>query len=138
MMPAGVYYIGDLCFVFSNEEWEELRSLVFKDGQFVEGEYELSDGRKFAIYATKYGNGVCKDQYGETYCIESGTIGCIWLNAIKSRKLFDFKSLGVIVDFVEEFKTLGCNDRKMWNGNILFGGLCIKTERDRWFDADVE
>jgi hypothetical protein len=134
MLPAGIYYIGDLCFVLSDEEWNELISLTIKGENIIEGEHSFSDGRKFAIHPTKFGDGVYTDQYGESYCVESGSLGCILLSDIKHRKLFDFKSLGVIVEITGDFETLGRSDRKKWNGNILFGGVCINTNPNGWID----
>ena len=32
-MPAGKYYIGDLCYVMSDKEWEEFCSLTIKDNK---------------------------------------------------------------------------------------------------------
>ena len=38
-MPAGRYYIGDLCYVMSDEEWDEFCSLTIKDNKCFDGEF---------------------------------------------------------------------------------------------------
>ena len=53
-MPAGRYYIGDLCYVM-HPEWQECCELFFPPGapgRGVEGEFTLKDGRRFASYGT--------------------------------------------------------------------------------------
>jgi hypothetical protein len=58
MMPAGEYYIGDLCYTLS-AEWNECCELFFPGGsnQSKEGEFTLKDGRRFVSYDTMYGDG---------------------------------------------------------------------------------
>ena len=55
-MPAGQYYIGDLCYVM-HDEWDEVCHLLFgssQTGRIKEGEFVLKDGRRFACYSTAY------------------------------------------------------------------------------------
>ena len=77
MMPAGEYYIGDLCYVMTSEEWLEVCDLTIQDSRLIEGEFQLKDGRKFAMYSTAYGDGTYYDHYGFSYSVDSGSIGCI-------------------------------------------------------------
>lgn len=79
MMPAGRYYIGDLCYYFQDDEWTEVCELTIKDNECIEGEFEMRDGRRFAMYGTAFGDGTYKDQIGRSYCVDSGTIGCVML-----------------------------------------------------------
>ena len=45
MMPAGKYYIGDLCYVMTDDEWREICAIIIKGNQCLDGEFELPDGR---------------------------------------------------------------------------------------------
>lgn len=78
-MPAGKYYVGDLCYVM-HPEWSEACDLFFEgrdDHGCNQGEFTLADGRKFACYNTAYGDGTYKDQLGNLYPVDAGIIGCI-------------------------------------------------------------
>jgi len=86
MMPAGEYYIGDLCYVMTSEEWLEVCDLTIQDSRLIEGEFQLKDGRKFAMYSTAYGDGTYYDHYGFSYSVDSGSIGCIRMEDIKDNK----------------------------------------------------
>ena len=79
MMPAGRYYVGDLCYVM-HPQWNEVCDLLFAgrdDHGCNEGEFTLANGVKFAIYNTAYGDGEYPDQKGNTYPVDAGCIGCI-------------------------------------------------------------
>ena len=60
-MPAGKYYIGDLCYVMSDAEWEEFCSITIDGHNVIDGEFQLKDGRRFATYGTAFGDGVYSD-----------------------------------------------------------------------------
>ena len=64
MMKAGKYYVGDLCYVMSDAEWEQFCKITIQGNKVIDGEFEMPDGRKFATYSTAYGDGVYYDQYG--------------------------------------------------------------------------
>jgi hypothetical protein len=116
-MPAGTYYIGDLCYVI--EEWHELCDIIIdgnnvKDGEFVMGE------RRFANYGTAYGDGSYKSNIGTTHPVDSGRIGCIKISDI-TKHVIHYDTLGAIVDFKDDFET-GVDE-----GIIIFGHVEIDT-----------
>ena len=115
MMPAGKYYVGDICYVL-HEVWDEVCDLIGNDGEFT-----LKDGRRFACYGTVYGDGCYRDQYGSEYGVDAGVIGCIKLEDIDMADLSNFTTGGQIRNFATEFKT-GSD-----NGNIFFGEVLIPT-----------
>lgn len=107
-MPAGLYYIGDLCYVM-NDEWDDVCSLLFAgrdDGGCNEGEFVLADGRRFAIYNTVYGDGSYRDADGNSYSVDSGSIGCIRIEDIRLTDKNDIGS-GVAITFTDPFETSG-------------------------------
>lgn len=79
LMEPGRYYIGDLCYVLRDEKWEEVCNLMFpdEDREGKHGIFTLKDGTKFAIFPTMYGDGQYYDREGNTYGVDSGTIGCV-------------------------------------------------------------
>ena len=124
MFPAGKYYVGDLCYVM-HDEWDEVCGLFFKgrdDHGCNQGVFELKDGRKFASFNTKYGDGAYFDQYGEEYGVDAGLIGCILVSDIKANKYDNLLDLGAILEFDEDFET-GEHE-----GKIQFGYIVIDTD----------
>ena len=115
MMPAGKYWLGDLCYVL-HAEWDEFCNITIDDTRCVSGEFELKDGRKFASYNTMYGDG-CYDGLG----VDAGLIGCILVSDIDTDNDSNQISLGRIVEFKEPFVT-GSED-----GVIRFGNVYIDT-----------
>jgi hypothetical protein len=129
-MPAGKYYIGDLCYVMDTEEWRELCNIIIKEPRILDGEFELPDGRKFAIYGTAHGDGEYYDQYGHTYSVDAGSIGCILMSDIRANKYDNLLDLGAVQEFAEPFET------GSQGGQLQFGHVLIKT--DPAYDEDEE
>ena len=122
MMPAGKYYVGDLCYVMDSDEWRQVCSIIIKDNQCLDGEFELSDGRRFAIYSTAYGDGGYYDQYGHTYSVDAGSIGCVLMSDIRANKYDNLLDLGAILEFAEPFET------GSQGGQLKFGHVIIDTD----------
>lgn len=134
MLPAGKYYVGDLCYVM-HKEWDEVCSLFFKgrdDHGCNEGEFNLKDGRRFASYNTKYGDGGYYDQFGDEYSVDAGLIGCIALNDIDLKDDDNYLDGGQIIEFKSDFTVSGSQglSRRDWDGVIRIGHIVIKTDDD--------
>lgn len=121
MMEAGKYFVGDLCYVFDDEDWEEVCELIIKGKDCLEGEFNLPDGRRFAMFNTSYGDGEYKDQDGHKYGVDAGCIGCTLINNVTSSMDQDMNDLGRIVEFTEKFEV--SNDQ----GLITIGHIRIET-----------
>jgi len=127
-MPAGKYYIGDLCYVMTDDEWKEICSITISGQKVIDGEFQLSDGRRFAAYSTAFGDGVYHDQYGHSYSVDAGLIGCIKLEDIKYVDNYDqFLDIGAIMEFDNSFATSGGRGDEGWEGLIQFGHVMIET-----------
>ncbi len=127
-MPKGKYYIGDLCYVMADDEWLDICDITIQGTRVLEGEFQLKDGRRFAMYSTAYGDGVYYDEYGHSYSVDSGSIGCILLDDIKYVDNFDqFLDVGAILEFDENFVTVGGRGESDWEGMIQFGHVVIET-----------
>ena len=127
MMQAGEYYVGDLCYVMTDEEWTQFCNITIQGNNVNDGEFELPDGRRFATYCTKHGDGRYKDQYGNGYSVDAGLIGCIKLADIKADKYNDISQLGTIRKFEYDFTTSGGRGDRQWDGVICIGGVKIDT-----------
>lgn len=120
-LPAGTYWIGDLCYIL-DDLWDEICNMYSKHesetGTFG-GEFTLSDGRRFAMYGTRFGDGTYNDQSGHDYGVDSGTLGCFPVSADDP-----VNSLGRLVNFRNDFDT-GYTDRDC--SVIKFGHIQIDT-----------
>ena len=128
-MKAGKYYVGDLCYVLG-DRWDEVCNLIIIDHQCLDGEFELSDGTRFAIYGTAYGDGVYGDQFGNTYPVDSGSIGCVLVSSISPGEL-DI-TLGNTYDFDYDFETTSTD------GVIIIGEIEIDTQGHEEDDDEDE
>lgn len=123
-MNKGKYYVGDLCYVMHGE-WDDVCKLLFAgrdDHGCNQGEFNLPDGRRFAIYSTKYGDGNYFDQNGRSYDVDAGSIGCILLSDIDLTHPENFLAGGQTVTFNQDFYT-GEQD-----GKIMFHDISIETD----------
>jgi hypothetical protein len=100
MFPAGKYWVGDLCYVMHNE-WDEVCKLTIKDNECLEGVFTLANGTRFAMFKTAWGDGCYEDQTGREYAVDSGSIGCVAVDAITEEEIRE--DLGNIIEFTEPF-----------------------------------
>jgi hypothetical protein len=142
MMPAGRYYVGDLCYVMTQPEWEQFCAITIQGNRCIDGEFTLPDGRKFATYGTAWGDGCYRDQFNNEYSVDAGLIGCIRVEDIKAEKYDNIEELGAIHEFPADFTTRGGRGDSEWDGNIMFGRITIETDSDGWdeeeYDCDDE
>ena len=124
-MPAGRYYIGDLCYVM-HPEWDEVCALFFptnQSGHGVEGEFTLKDGRRYASFGTAFGDGEYYNNMGTSHCVDSGSIGCIRIEDICDDEYNNLETLGAIVEFDQSFEV-----EKVGRGLLKFGHVEIETD----------
>jgi hypothetical protein len=128
-MPAGKYYIGDLCYVMNDDEWSECVDLFFPPNEQgfpggAEGEFTLKDGRRFASFGTAYGDGTYRSSINTFHSVDSGSIGCIRVEDIRANKYEDIETLGAIVEFDQPFEVSADQ------GLLIFGNVEIETADD--------
>lgn len=137
-MPAGKYYVGDLCYVM-HPEWDEACDLFFAgrdDHGCNDGEFTLKDGRRFASFGTLWGDGTYNDQLGHSYSVDAGLIGCIKVEDIRDETYANLLDLGAIVEFKEPFEVSGGKRSEGWDGVIKIGFLEIATGYDEEEEYD--
>ena len=137
-MPAGRYYIGDLCYVM-HPEWQECCELFFPPGapgRGVEGEFTLKDGRRFASFGTAYGDGTYRSNVNTMHDVDSGSIGCIRVEDIRDTEYTKefLQGLGAFVEFTEPFEVSADQ------GLLMFGHVQIETgdEEEEEYDCFEE
>ena len=124
MMPAGRYWVGDLCYVL-HDAWDG----AWRCG---DGVHALADGRRIAMFATTHGDGTYYDDDGNCYGVDSGTLGCILADDIRDTSASD--ELGEWVTATEPFTPArtypdGLSPRS--DGGVLhMAGVRIHLDRD--------
>lgn len=119
-MPAGRYYIGDLCYVM-HPEWDEFCTITINDRQCLDGEFTLADGRRFATFGTAYGDGTYRSNIGTSHSVDAGLIGCIRVEDIRDDQYNNIEELGAVVEFDQPFEV--SSDQ----GLLVFGHVQIET-----------
>lgn len=128
MMPAGRYYVGDLCYVM-HPQWDEFCSKTISGNECLDGEVVFDNGVKVTQFGTAYGDGVYEDQFENSYPVDAGLIGCIRFEDINDPKAW--LEGGNIIEFEEDFE---CAED---NGILYFGHIKIDT-KGYWEDEDDE
>ena len=121
MMKSGTYYVGDLCYVL-HDEWDEVCQLTINHDRAIGGEFNLKDGRRFAMYNTMYGDGTYHDNLGGEYWVDSGSIGCILVSDIDQNNVENHLDVGNVHIIRQDFPT-GEKD-----GKIMFHNVSINTD----------
>lgn len=126
------YYVGDLCYVM-HDCWDEVCDLTLGPvgtTEDYEGEFELSDGRKFILFSTAYGDGQYSDRDGNPYAVDSGTIGAIKVDDIRDLDGFNRMvegGYGHIHEFPAEIDGMDCFSE---DGVIHIYNVIIDTAGD--------
>ena len=131
VMPAGTYYVGDLCYVLK-DRWDEVCSHIIKEHAVLDGMFKMKSGVTFASYTTKYGDGMYNDQRGGEYAVDAGLIGCVKVNSL-AEEVDVNSTLGNIVTFDRPF--ICYNTRE---GVIHIGHLEIDTAADFYEEDEDE
>ena len=115
---AGKYYIGDLCYVIPNEEWEKLI-----DEDMFGTEKQLYKGRSILTDYTANGDGIFND-YKKYYAVDSGMIGIVSCEDIDVNYAKNYPKapcLGHLIKFKEDFTVI------IIDGIFKFGDIIIDT-----------
>ncbi len=105
--PAGEYYIGDICYVLTEKEWDEILKQCINEEthQCYDGEF-LVNGQKLFMASTAYGDGVYNDSFGRSYGVDAGDIGICPVSIISKEKLDEIResNLGQIEVIESDFR----------------------------------
>ena len=133
-MKPGKYYIGDLCHVFTDEEWEEVCSLIIIDDDCIEGTFTLKNGKQFTLFNTAYGDGEYRAFRGGVQIgsvgVDSGTIGCTLIENVHD--VDKAVKLGLVVDIANSFYPSSSD------GDMQFDNIRIYTDEgdeDEYVDS---
>ena len=137
LLTAGRYYIGDPCYAFNREDWEEL--LESTDYFQNANPFELR-GRSFVAFNTDFGDGDYKGSDGFNYGVDAGLIGAIPIELVDKEKLADivkFK-LGRIVEFDSSFYVSTNGEGLLCFGDIEIDTAAYDEEEDYYEEDESE
>lgn len=117
-MPAGIYYIGDPCYVFDKATWKAYCDV----GPGIV--HTFLDHKCLSFY-TKHGDGKYYDNEGFEYFVDSGTLGMIPIDIISCDKK-KAKNHGRVVRIPVQILVRVSKNESVFG----FGGIVIDTDRD--------
>lgn len=137
MLKQGRYFVGDPCYVLTEEngfDWDDVldKTRFFnlyphkkgnrdpnntnpKHEQHGEFDYK---GMNLCVSSTAWGDGGFSDQFGNGYSVDSGCIGAVPLESIPHSDYEWLKDLGHVHEFKEDF-TISYIDGKITIGDIV-------------------
>ena len=140
MLKAGTYYVGDLCYVLTEEhgfDWCAILEETGYLGLYKPGTDERLDsdettgyfehkGVKFFSSGTAYGDGCYRDQQGRGYDVDAGLIGCFPMDALPegAAEAIEKNGLGHVIEFQRDFSCHTCDGE----GVIEIGQVRIDTD----------
>lgn len=127
---AGKYYVGDLCYVINDKNWDEL---IKKTSCFSEESFEFK-GKEVFVAGTAYGDGTYYDNNGREYSVDAGLIGVIPFEIIDNNEEGDG---GQIIDFTNDFIAYE-DDGKFYIDNFIIDTKEDDEEYDEEYDEDYE
>lgn len=138
ILPAGKYFVGDLCYVLNQPgEWDAFCALTISGTACLDGVFALPGDhpafRWFASIQTEFGDGTYRDQHGNEYPVDAGLIGCILMSDIPHITKEYADEHGAVVEMKTSF--VPARDRE---GTITFGHITIPTGSDWQEDSDID
>lgn len=117
-LKAGDYYVGDISYVLSDQDYDALLEIIISSNKMAlwEGEFK---GYPVFVAPTSDGDGVYTDNDGDEYFVDSGTIGIVPEEMIDPNNRAD---LGQVIEFRTDFEV------SYEDGIFQFGNLVIDTK----------
>jgi len=129
-----VYYVGDLCYVMTNELEEICDSINGADEDEIV--FSLEDGRDYILMNTAFGDGTYNDLNGQPYSVDSGTIGAVLVNNITDTEALNqalSNGLGHLYQSDKELDHYNCSYDE---GTICINQITIDTGSDGYDDDE--
>lgn len=132
-LAAGKYVIADPCYVLEDADYSRLlkdtdyfmMNSVDRGGVMV----DKASGKYFAVFSTKYGDGLYRDNKGFGYGVDAGCIACIPVEMCNKDEDNDYINE---VTFERNFEVY------YEDGLIVFGDVIINTDPDDFYDEEEE
>lgn len=140
ILPAGSYYVGDLCYLFGDKTDDIYQEYVCGVGNNDDKAVDIKAGRRkefSAFYgSTAYGDGEFEDNENNKYSVDAGILGVVQLlsaDLLAEAKKIDAEGYAKIIEFKKDFRV----DRDE-DGTFTFGHLTIVTDDSDQQEEDDE
>jgi len=132
-LAAGKYVIADPCYVLSYATYDRLLSetdyFMYKTVDRGGIMPDKQSGKFFAVFSTKYGDGLYRDGSGFKYGVDAGCIACIpvemWDKGEDNTYINE-------VEFARDFEV------RYEDGLIVFGDVIIDTDPGDYYEEEEE
>ena len=130
-LAAGKYLIADPCYVLDYDTYDRLLKetsyfmyeSVDRGGVMV----DKQSGKFFAVFSTKYGDGLYRDGKGFKYGVDAGCIACIPVELCDKGEDNEYINE---VEFARDFEV------RYEDGLIVFGDVIINTDPDDFYEEE--
>ena len=125
-VPAGTYWLGDPCYVFDDEQWDDLIDNNFDSPIHIlfdkDPDNFTLNQHQILMFRTSHGDGVYVDAGVGEYPVDSGTIGLVPIALVPNHEDFEkVQKLGGVVTFD---KDVNCGV-DYWDDYMVFGHIRI-------------
>ena len=127
ILPAGIYFIGDPCYLFKNDSggpgdqaWDDICRQIDENPSYVGKLISFADKLAF-IGGTAYGDGTYNDYEGHKYGVDAGLIGCSPIEW-NMESYDDLNELGHVHTFDNDVECVWTAD-----GTFVFNNVVIHT-----------
>lgn len=132
-LTAGKYVIADPCYVLDYDVYDRLLAETdyFAMDSVNRGGVMIDSASKkyFAVFSTKYGDGLYRDNKGFKYGVDAGCIACIPV---------EMCDRGEDGEYINEVTFDRDFDVRYEDGLIIFGDVIINTDPDDFYDEEEE
>lgn len=117
-LPAGSYYVGDLCYVFNDDNYNQLLKIT----DYFQNMNQPVQFNGFPVWAggTYYGDGNYNDNHGNSYLVDAGIIGIASIEVIDESEFH----CGILLVFEQEFEV------SYDDGIFQFGDYVLDTKNE--------
>ncbi len=126
VVPKGVYYLGDPCYMVPDELWMPL----LEDSDYFDQPSGVVNGHTVYAFHTLYGDGEYKDQYGNSYPVDAGLIGLVPIELPDAATKAQHDGASQLVTFSNPTVCI-CDE-----GLLKFGHILIDTRDEEEDEVD--
>lgn len=125
--PAGIYYVGDPCYVVSYDNWDKL---IAETNCFADEEFTFK-GKRCFVSGTAYGDGRYYDYQGRGYCVDAGLIGVMPIEVVDQ----DSNGGGHVITFDKPFEVLEVKGTFFVGHNITIETAGDEDEDEEYYNS---
>lgn len=129
-LPAGSYYVGDICYVIGDDDTDENGNKIYKSVIYQEG-FHTNGKHIIGVYHTG-DDGAWEDTKGRIYGVDAGNIGIVPAELCSSKRFKNFRQITIN----NEFK-FGWKGRKIYLEDPVNSENSFEIDLDR-VDSDYD